>query len=95
MMLTTMKPYSPHPQGDYALDQYPAQGEQYHPEHDDVPILQPTPFSSDGQEEYQDDYIPKPAGSTPAPRRWKTIKEVQLFNGNLVPRLSDSAKVIK
>ena len=79
--------YSPHPQGDYALDTYPAPGDQYHLDNDQQPILEPdAPYGPDPHSAtgYEDERT----GSTspgPAPiRRWKTVKEVQLFNGNLV-----------
>jgi Glycosyltransferases, probably involved in cell wall biogenesis len=47
-------------------------------------MLQPgeNPFGPDPYTEFQDEPAPTPS---PAPiRRWKTVKEVQLFNGNLV-----------
>ncbi|KAJ9499347.1 Chitin synthase, class 2 [Exophiala xenobiotica] len=84
------QPYSPHPQGDYALDPYPTPGEPYRSDHDTAPILQPDsaygpdPHSQPGMDDdgYHDEPRPTPS---PAPiRRWKTVKEVQLFNGNLV-----------
>ncbi|OQV10046.1 hypothetical protein CLAIMM_14099 isoform 2 [Cladophialophora immunda] len=82
--------YSPHPQGDYALDPYPTPDQGYRLDNDNVPILQSdTAYGPDphAQEEmsydgYHDEQRPTPS---PAPiRRWKTVKEVQLFNGNLV-----------
>jgi chitin synthase len=82
------QPYSPHPQEDYALNPYPTQHEQYHQDNDAAPILAPeNPYGPDphSQPEYHDD--PRIPGTTPSPvpvRRWKTVKEVQLFNGNLV-----------
>lgn len=85
------QPYSPHPQGDYALDPYPTPDQPYRNENDRVPILQPDsaygpdPHSQPGQGDfdgYHDGARPTPS---PVPiRRWKTVKEVQLFNGNLV-----------
>nr|P30601.2 RecName: Full=Chitin synthase 2; AltName: Full=Chitin-UDP acetyl-glucosaminyl transferase 2; AltName: Full=Class-I chitin synthase 2 [Exophiala dermatitidis]AAC34496.1 chitin synthase 2 [Exophiala dermatitidis] len=84
------QPYSPHPQGDYALDPYPSHDEPYRPDTDNVPILQPDsaygpdPHTQPGMDydDYQEEPRPTPS---PAPiRRWKTVKEVQLFNGNLV-----------
>jgi chitin synthase len=79
--------YSPHPQGDYALDAYPTPGEQYQSENDQQPILQPEapygpdPHTTTGYEDQRTDST----SPGPAPvRRWKTVKEVQLFNGNLV-----------
>ncbi|KKA19477.1 Chitin synthase A, partial [Rasamsonia emersonii CBS 393.64] len=85
------QPYQPTaPQEDYDLGQYPSQ-ENMQPYHDDrVPILQPdNQYGNEqyeppdyGQQEYHDEPAPTPS---PAPiRRWKTVKEVQLFNGNLV-----------
>ena len=47
-------------------------------------MLQPSenPFEPNPYTEFQDEPAPTPS---PAPiRRWKTVKEVQLFNGNLV-----------
>ncbi|KIW11541.1 chitin synthase 2 [Exophiala spinifera] len=89
------QPYSPHPQGDYALDPYPTPGEPYRSDHDTAPILQPDsaygpdPHSQPGMD--YDGYHDEPRHDEPRPtpspapiRRWKTVKEVQLFNGNLV-----------
>ncbi|OJJ48719.1 hypothetical protein ASPZODRAFT_130835 [Penicilliopsis zonata CBS 506.65] len=83
------QPYQPTatPQEDYDLGQYP---EQQHASYDDnSPMLQsdnpygPDPFSNP-EEEYQDEPGIPPTPS-PAPiRRWKTVKEVPLFDGNLV-----------
>ncbi|EOD47812.1 putative chitin synthase a protein [Neofusicoccum parvum UCRNP2] len=79
------QPYNPSPHEEH--QQY------WQDEGDNRPMLQPDnaygpdpahPISPGGDpEEYFDD-MPKPTPS-PAPiRRWKTVKEVQLFNGNLV-----------
>ncbi|KAL4819283.1 chitin synthase C [Aspergillus spinulosporus] len=69
---------------DYDLGQYP--GHQ-HPYQDDEPILHPEdPFQAQNpySDDYQEDMTIAPTPS-PAPlRRWKTVKEVQLFQGNLV-----------
>src|SRR5436309_6080361 len=79
------QPYSPHPQEDYALNPYPTQ---YHEDNDAAPILaSDDPYGPDPhtQPEFHDD--PNFQGATPSPapvRRWKTVKEIQLFNGNLV-----------
>ncbi|KAH2922333.1 hypothetical protein KXV64_001166 [Aspergillus fumigatus] len=80
------QPYEPTvtPQDDYDLGQYHEQHQPY--QDDQVPILQPeNPFGPDPySEEYHDDPAAVPTPS-PAPiRRWKTVKEVQLFHGNLV-----------
>ncbi|KAI1986776.1 hypothetical protein LOZ51_005937 [Ophidiomyces ophidiicola] len=69
-------PYQPtaSPVDDYDLTNYP---QRYHD--DEVPILQ-----SDAAP-YSDGPPPIMPPPSPAPiRRWKTVKEVQLFNGNLV-----------
>ncbi|RWQ96216.1 chitin synthase A [Paecilomyces variotii] len=84
------EPYQPTaaPHEGYDLGHYPSL-EQNNPFVDDrVPMLQeennpygPDPYSG---QEYQDE--PR-IENTPSPapiRRWKTVKEVQLFNGNLV-----------
>ncbi|RMZ88731.1 hypothetical protein DV736_g4044, partial [Chaetothyriales sp. CBS 134916] len=93
--------YSPHPQGDYALDNYPVPGQEYGADDDSRPILRPdSTYGLDphahahqqsygdqpyDQQPYGDDPAVAPPGPSPAPiRRWKTVKEVQLFNGNLV-----------
>lgn len=78
------QPYQPThtPHDDYDLGQYPEGG--HTPFEVDQPMLQPgaNPFGPDPYTEFQDEPVPTPS---PAPiRRWKTVKEVQLFNGNLV-----------
>lgn len=80
------QPYQPTatPDDDYDLGQYHDNPQSYND--DRVPILQPeNPFGPDPySDEYQDEPIIQHTPS-PAPiRRWKTVKEVQLFNGNLV-----------
>ncbi|KAK2759880.1 Chitin synthase, class 1 [Arachnomyces sp. PD_36] len=78
------QPYQPSPSDDYDLGHYP-NDQPYQDDH--VPILQPAnPFTPDPSMEpgYEDEPGIAPTPS-PAPlRRWKTVKEVQLFNGNLV-----------
>ncbi|KAJ5639493.1 chitin synthase I [Penicillium longicatenatum] len=78
------QPYEPThtPHEDYDLGQYPEAGQT--PFDDHAPLVAsdnpfgPDPYDAELQEE------PRPTPS-PAPiRRWKTVKEVQLFNGNLV-----------
>ena len=83
------QPYEPHPQGDYALDPYPTPDQGFRNDNDQVPILQSQDsYGPDPQQEaldydgYQD--APRPTPSPQPIRRWKTVKEVQLFNGNLV-----------
>ncbi|KAJ5738555.1 hypothetical protein N7493_001710 [Penicillium malachiteum] len=81
------QPYEPShtPHDDYDLGQYPEGGQT--PFDDNAPMLEhgDHPFGPDAaayKEEYADEPRPTPS---PAPiRRWKTVKEVQLFNGNLV-----------
>ncbi|KAJ5198069.1 chitin synthase I [Penicillium cinerascens] len=76
------QPYQPS-HDDYDLGSYPEPSQT--PYDDNAPMLQvsenpfgPDPYNGDFQDE------PRPTPS-PAPiRRWKTVKEVQLFNGNLV-----------
>lgn len=83
------QPYQPTapPQDDLDLGQYHEPQQNY--QDDQVPILQHSenPFGPDNyDDEYRDDeentltHTPSPAPI----RRWKTVKEVQLFNGNLV-----------
>ncbi|RDW91296.1 chitin synthase 1 [Coleophoma crateriformis] len=80
---------SPHEHG------YGQNNEYFEGDDDHRPILQPQeagpygpdPHSLDHEQEYKDydagipAHTPSPA---PAIKRWKTVKEVQLFNGNLV-----------
>ena len=82
------KPYTPAP--DEPLSQYSTNQSAYYDD-DSRPILQadssygPNPLTTPapGYGDYHDE-APQPTPS-PAPiRRWKTVKEVQLFNGNLV-----------
>ncbi|KAJ5886752.1 chitin synthase I [Penicillium subrubescens] len=78
------QPYEPAltPHDDYDLGQYPEGG--HTPFDDNAPMLQAdNPFGPDPYDaQYQDEPRPTPS---PAPiKRWKTVKEVQLFNGNLV-----------
>ncbi|KZF19069.1 glycosyltransferase family 2 protein [Xylona heveae TC161] len=91
------QPYTPSPHDEYPLTQYPTEYQHgdfaqqpYYAENDQVPILQsgnaygPDPHEP---EEYLAGYdeASAPMAPSPAPiRRWKTVKEVQLFQGNLV-----------
>lgn len=73
-------------QDDYDLGQYPEHPSQT-PYDDRIPMLQPsTSFGTSAfdQGEYHDDQSIAPTPSPAPVRRWKTVKEVQLFNGNLV-----------
>ena len=83
------QPYSPHPQGDYAVDQYPTPAEHYQDDNDQRPILQAdNPYGPNPQlqPEYEDD--PPIEHTAPAGvgiQRWKSQKlTMELFNGNLV-----------
>lgn len=90
------QPYTPSPHEDRPLGQYPSQDVHYwQDEEDDRPILQPpTTYGPDphqaaefaAQENHQAGYADEPQPTpSPAPiRRWKTVREVQLFHGNLV-----------
>ncbi|KAL8968653.1 MAG: hypothetical protein Q9183_002362, partial [Haloplaca sp. 2 TL-2023] len=97
------QPYQPSPHGlRPQMSQYPSEDHQpYYDDDDDDqrPIIQPdNPFGPNPQTqpEYTDQHVDSRPTPSPAPiRRWKTVKEVQLFNGNLVldcpvpPRLLD------
>ena len=86
------QPYQPQshdPEGHY-LTPGAEQQQPYYEEPDHVPILGPdNAYGPDPQETGEADMQPEmqplhPQSSTPAIRRWKTVKEVQLFQGNLV-----------
>jgi chitin synthase len=86
-------PYQPTVHDEHDLSHFPSnehQQQPYYDENDHVPILGPDssygpdPHSPVGYGPQYDGVLhPEPA-PTPAIRRWKTVKEVQLFNGNLV-----------
>ena len=86
------QPYEPRPQDQDGLSHYPShENQQYYDDNDHQPILQPdNPYGPNAQTMGPDMEAGYDGGSigtapTPAPiRRWKTVKEVQLFNGNLV-----------
>jgi chitin synthase len=80
---------------DHPLNQFPSHDGQSYYEDDQQPILQPQgpygpdPHQADGEGTHYNDAGPHTPGPQPTPspapiRRWKTVKEVQLFNGNLV-----------
>lgn len=81
------RPYSPRVQQDYDLTPYDQPPDRYTPGDDNRPILQAPdePYGPD-PDSYQDDpdHEPTPPPQGGGVRRWKTVKEVQLFNGNLV-----------
>lgn len=86
------QPYQP-TADEQTLSEYPSNEQhhqQYYDENDQQPILQPdTRYgpNPEVQPEFEDRYdtITPEANPTPTPiRRWKTVKMVQLFNGNLV-----------
>ncbi|PWW76635.1 hypothetical protein C7212DRAFT_23739, partial [Tuber magnatum] len=82
-------PYQPHPSDDtYPLTQY-SHHDGYHDDDDRQPILEPgSPHRAPGDASYFPRNVPSPVSSTPTPgpglRRWKTVKKVELFRGNLV-----------
>ena len=82
------QPYEPHPFDDeQEISQYAQEHDQYHDENDHQPILQPDNPYGPNPHTLPSEYDGQPPGTTPSPapiRRWKTVKEVQLFNGNLV-----------
>ena len=82
------QPYEPSIQDDHSLSQYPShEQEHYYDDNDHQPILQPAnPYGPNPQAVASGYDGSQPSTApTPAPiRRWKTVKEVQLFNGNLV-----------
>jgi chitin synthase len=86
------QPYQPSPHEEHPLTNYPGhEGSQYFDD-DSHPILSDDPYGPDphsGEAGYgapMAGIAPEPTPSPPAPglKRWKTVKEVQLFNGNLV-----------
>ncbi|KAI9699808.1 MAG: Chitin synthase, class 1 [Candelina mexicana] len=85
------QPYDPSPHDEQDLSRYSTRQSHYVDESDVQPILQPDnaygpdPHQPIGYDE--DGYHDRPVDAAPSPapiRRWKTVKEVQLFNGNLV-----------
>ncbi|RKF65274.1 Chitin synthase C, partial [Golovinomyces cichoracearum] len=62
--------------------------DQYYPEQNDLSPMLPPNNSGFGSDIYEYKDVKVPPASTPSPvpalRRYKTVKEVQLFNGNLV-----------
>ena len=85
-------PYQPSPSEDHVLADYPGHPQrQSYFDDDREPILQPddpygpSPYQQPeqpGGQENEPGPLPTPS---PAPiRRWKTVKEVQLYDGNLV-----------
>lgn len=90
------QPYEPHPHDGDDLSHYPTgQSGPYYDDNDQQPILQadtaygPDPHTLETGYEgpASTGYEGALPASTPTPqpiRRWKTVKEVQLFNGNLV-----------
>ena len=88
------QPYQPSPHEEHGLTPYDSRDhQQYFEDNDHEPILQPViqpdnPYGPNPQiQPGMYDQEAPPPGPTPSPapiRRWKTVKEVQLFNGNLV-----------
>jgi len=90
-------PYQPSPHEEHPLTNFPGQDQDYNYQDDDHrPILQsqapwgPDPHSAEEFEDnYGEDGTHVSHARTPTPpittlKRYKTVKEVQLFNGNLV-----------
>ena len=88
------QPYQPSPHEDHPLTNFPSHPESGYFDHDDhQPILEshdphgPDPYNSEFKE-YDGTESGPPPSQTPQPvsalKRYKTVKEVQLFNGNLV-----------
>jgi chitin synthase len=87
-------PYQPSPHEEHPLTNYPAHDGSHSQYFDDDhrPILSSDPYGPDphsteaGYGPGFGGVPPEPSPSPPAPaiKRWKTVKEVQLFNGNLV-----------
>lgn len=86
-------PYVPSPHEEHPLTNYPSNQDPYYDEDDHHPILQsqdtsygPDPHSQPGP--YKDYDGAGGVGHSPSPapglKRYKTVKEVQLFNGNLI-----------
>ena len=85
------QPYRPSPHEEHDLSHYPTHDQQpFYDDNDVQPILGPdNAYGPNPQAplDYDEGYEPPHPEPTPTPkplRRWKTIKEVQLFNGNLV-----------
>lgn len=83
-------PYQPSSHEEHPLTNYPGAESNYYDDDDNRPILQShEPYGPDPHApgEYKD-YEPPAVSPTPTPgpglKRFKTVKEVQLFNGNLV-----------
>lgn len=86
------QPYQPNSVNEHTLSEYPSHQEQgyFDDDDDDRPILQPddpygpNPHLHGEYEDHSTEPKPRPTPSPVPIRRWKTVKEVQLFNGNLV-----------
>ncbi|KAE9378105.1 glycosyltransferase family 2 protein [Stipitochalara longipes BDJ] len=87
-------PYQPSPHEEHPLTTFPSNPADpyYNHEEEHRPILQaqdtgygPDPHSAPGYSDYDGAHGPEPSATpVPALKRYKTVKEVQLFNGNLV-----------
>ncbi|KAL7270270.1 hypothetical protein RUND412_007031 [Rhizina undulata] len=71
------EPYNPNPADEYPLTQYNSQ----YSDDDRLPILDGTPGSTIPTPVSAISHTPSPG---PGPRRWKTVKRVELYKGNLV-----------
>ncbi|PMD25345.1 glycosyltransferase family 2 protein [Hyaloscypha hepaticicola] len=87
-------PYQPSPHEEHPLTHFPSNPADPYYDHDEDhrPILQaqdtgygPDPHTAPGYSDYDGAHGPEPSVTpVPALKRYKTVKEVQLFNGNLV-----------
>ncbi|KAI9891522.1 MAG: Chitin synthase, class 1 [Vezdaea aestivalis] len=77
------EPYNPSPQEEYSLSHFDTQNQSHYHDDDHEPLRPDSGhrYDDDDAESFEEE--PKPA-PTPAIKRWKTVKEVQLFQGNLV-----------
>lgn len=85
------QPYQPDDRDEHSLSQYPSHEQQdYYDDNDENPILRPNdPYGPipppQPEVEGQPGIVPPDATPSPAPvRRWKTVKDVRLYQGNLV-----------
>lgn len=81
-------PYQPSPHEEHSLAEYPShEGNTYFGEDDHQPILGNDAYGPDPHSDpaYEAAFERKETPQPIAPiKRWKTVKQVQLFNGNLV-----------
>ncbi|MDI1485503.1 MAG: hypothetical protein OHK93_000641 [Ramalina farinacea] len=86
------QPYEPNPfhddlEREHDISHYPSHEQFHDDDYDNRPILQPDNAYGPDPHTLAPDMEGQAPHPTPSPapiRRWKTVKEVQLFNGNLV-----------